>query len=45
MAVIYMQHPDHGSKVAIMEQEAEADEQNRWVPGTILTRLLAIQMT
>ena len=31
MAVIYMQHPDHGSKVAIMEQEAEADEQNGWV--------------
>jgi hypothetical protein len=31
MAVIYMQHEIHGSKVAIVEQEAEADEQNGWV--------------
>jgi hypothetical protein len=31
MAAIYMQHPEHGSKVAVVEQEAEADEQNGWV--------------
>jgi hypothetical protein len=31
MAVIYMTHPVHGAKVATMELEAEADEQNGWV--------------
>jgi hypothetical protein len=31
MAIIYMQHPDHGSKVATMEEEALADERNGWV--------------
>jgi hypothetical protein len=30
MAVIYMTHPVHGAKVATMELEAEADEQNGW---------------
>jgi hypothetical protein len=30
MAVIYMIHPVHGAKVATMELEAEADEQNGW---------------
>ena len=30
MAVIYLTHPDHGAKVATMELEAEADEQNGW---------------
>ena len=28
--VIYLRHPLHGSKVATMEAEAEADEQNGW---------------
>ena len=28
--VIYMRHPVHGSKVAIAEAEAEADEKNGW---------------
>ena len=28
--VIYMRHPVHGSKVATMEAEAEADERNGW---------------
>jgi len=29
--VIYLQHPIHGRKVATMDLEAEADEQNGWV--------------
>ena len=28
--VIYMRHPIHGNKVAILEAEAEADEKNGW---------------
>jgi hypothetical protein len=31
---IYLRHPEHGTKVAIMEQEAENDEQNGWVRYT-----------
>lgn len=31
---IYLRHPNHGSKVATMEQEAEFDEQNGWVRYT-----------
>ena len=31
MAVIYLTHPLHGAKVATMDMEAEADEQNGWV--------------
>lgn len=27
---IYLKHPVHGTKVAIMEAEAEHDEQNGW---------------
>lgn len=27
---IYLQHPVHGTKVAVMEMEAEFDEQNGW---------------
>lgn len=30
MAVIYLQHPKHGAKVAISEMEAEYDIQNGW---------------
>ena len=29
--VIYLTHPIHGAKVATMDLEAEADEQNGWV--------------
>ena len=36
---IYLKHPDHGSKVATMEQEAEYDEQNGWVRYTDATPL------
>jgi hypothetical protein len=31
---IYLQHPTHGTKVATMELEAVADEQNGWVRYT-----------
>jgi len=34
---IYLRHPKHGTKVAISDMEAAADEQNGWVrytPGT-----------
>lgn len=29
--VIYLRHPKHGTKVAIAEGEAQADEKNGWV--------------
>ena len=29
--IIYMKHPKHGTKVAIMEAEAVADEKSGWV--------------
>jgi hypothetical protein len=35
--VIYLKHPIHGAKVAIMELEAEADEKNGWVRYTLDT--------
>ena len=31
MAVIYLRHPVHGTKVACMEAEAVYDEKNGWV--------------
>ena len=37
MAVIYMSHPFHGAKVAIMEEEAIFDEQNGWTRYTLDT--------
>ena len=37
MPNIYLSHPDHGSKIATMEQEAEFDEQNGWTRYTIDT--------
>ncbi len=30
MAIIYLRHPAHGSKIASMEMEAVADEANGW---------------
>jgi hypothetical protein len=38
--VIYMRHPQHGTKIAIAEAEAVADEANGWVredAGALLT--------
>ena len=34
MPTIYLNHPDHGNKIATMEAEAEYDEQNGWVRYT-----------
>lgn len=34
MPIIYLKHPNHGSKVATMESEAEYDEQNGWMRYT-----------
>jgi hypothetical protein len=31
MSTIYMSHPVHGRKIALIEAEAEHDEQNGWV--------------
>lgn len=31
MATIYLRHPDHGEKVATLEQEAQYDETLGWV--------------
>jgi hypothetical protein len=44
MPLIYLQHPDHGSKVATMEQEAENDEQNGWTRYTIDTPTLVVEV-
>lgn len=30
MPLIYLQHPQHGAKIATLELEAEHDEQNGW---------------
>lgn len=37
MPLIYLQHPQHGTKIATMELEAENDEQNGWTRYTIDT--------
>ena len=37
MPIIYLQHPEHGEKIANMEQEAENDEQNGWTRYTVDT--------
>lgn len=34
---IYLKHPEHGTKVATMEMEAETDEKNGWVRYTLDT--------
>lgn len=34
---IYLKHPQHGTKVATMEIEAEYDENNGWVRYTLDT--------
>ncbi len=35
MPIIYLNHPVHGTKVAIAESEAETDEKNGWVRYTL----------
>jgi len=39
MPIIYLKHPNHGSKVATMEAEAEYDEQNGWKRYNLDTQL------
>lgn len=39
MAVIYMEHPKHGTKVACMEDEAKADEAHGWVRMSVAALL------
>ncbi len=44
MAVIYMKHPRHGSKVAIDEAEAIYDEMHGWMrynPETLVVAAVA----
>lgn len=43
MAVIYLDHPKHGSKVACMEDEAKADEKNGWVRRQVAALLQSSQ--
>ncbi len=35
MSVIYLSHPVHGRKVAVLELEAEYDEKNGWTRYTL----------
>jgi hypothetical protein len=41
MAVIYMQHPKHGSKVACSEAEAKYDEEKGWKRSATVTAAVA----
>jgi len=41
---IYLRHPEHGTKVATMEQEAENDEQNGWVRYTHDTPSISVEV-
>lgn len=44
MPIIYLTHPDHGSKVATMEAEAEFDEQNGWERYNVDTPALSAEV-
>ena len=44
MPIIYLSHPQHGTKVANMEQEAESDEQNGWTRYTIDTPTESVEV-
>jgi hypothetical protein len=41
---IYLRHPEHGTKVATIEQEAEYDEQNGWVRYTHDTPSISVEV-
>ena len=41
---IYLRHPEHGAKVATLEQEAEYDEQNGWVRYTHDTPSISVEV-
>ena len=40
MPIIYMSHPVHGAKIASIELEAVADEQNGWTRYTLDTPIV-----
>ena len=40
---IYLRHPEHGTKVATMELEAEYDEKNGWVRYTHDTPSISVE--
>jgi hypothetical protein len=44
MPTIYLSHPDHGSKIANMEQEAENDEQNGWTRYNVDTPTVEVEV-
>ena len=44
MPNIYLKHPDHGTKVATMEEEAEFDEKNGWVRYTLDTPSISVKV-
>jgi len=43
MPIIYLKHPDHGTKVATMEAEAEHDEAQGWKRYELDTQLEVVE--
>jgi hypothetical protein len=41
---IYLKHPTHGNKIALMDLEAEFDEQNGWVRYTLDTPSISVEI-
>ena len=41
---IYLKHPTHGNKIALMDLEAEFDEQNGWVRYTPDTPSISVEI-
>ena len=41
---IYLKHPTHGTKVALMDLEAEFDEKNGWVRYTPDTPSISVKV-
>ena len=41
---IYLKHPTHGNKIALMDLEAEFDEQNGWVRYTPDTPSISVEV-
>ncbi len=39
MPIIYLRHPVHGTKVATMTEEAEADAKNGWIDYNLDTQI------
>jgi hypothetical protein len=43
MPIIYLKHPDHGTKVATMDAEAEHDEAQGWKRYELDTQLELVE--